>query len=131
METTKSRVVVEIRRFSIRPVYFRDRFVGGEMIKEVLILNPDDPDKWFCVKADMKKLPTEKWCKEYVHRNIPRSKTIIFRPREIDQGEIVWRGLVGKKRIDMLLELFKEEEEKRVSERKIQNYGRNNGTGPE
>ena len=129
METTESRVIVEIRKFPTRPIYFKERFLGGVMAKEVLILNPDDPDKWFCVVADMKKLPTKDWCGTYFAQYYYRTATLTL-PRD-DRGVVVWRGLVAKDRITLLLSLFKEKERKGQVKRKIQNYGGNNGDSPE
>lgn len=117
METTKSesRVVVEIRRFPKRPIYFKSGFLGGRMAKEVLILNPDEPEEedWMCVYPEgLKKLPTVAWCvdiaikagsKDTVSNYIQKVK----RPREIDSGVVVWRGMVGRKRIEHLKQLFK------------------------
>lgn len=112
METTKSkRVIVEIRRFSDRPVYFKSNFVGGSMVKDVLILNPDAPEdeEWLCINAStLKKLPTNSWCKEIADSAIT-DRTIytkIKHPRVLDQGVIVWRGFIGASRVNLLMKIF-------------------------
>lgn len=117
METTKSkRVIVEIRRFSIRPVYFKSNFVGGSMVKDVLILNPDatEDEEWLCINAStLKKLPTNSWCEEMADRakNSPTIYTKIKHPRISDQGVVVWRGLIGVSRVNLLMKIFETKEE--------------------
>lgn len=134
-ETTELRVVIEIRKFKKRPIFFKNAFIGGSMIEEVLILNPDDKERWLCIPTTgMKKLPTDKWCSDFVAAYRPDSSTnmltVIDLPREIDQGEVVWRGLVEESRINILINLFKVDlfvKELAHGRRRTQGYGRNNG----
>lgn len=134
-ETTELRVVVEIRRFKNHPIFFKGAFIGGSMIEEVLILNPDDKCKWLCIPTTgMKKLPTKKWCSDFVDAyrldSNTNTATIINLPREIDPGKVVWRGLVEESRINSLIELFAVDQfikELTHGRRRTQGYGRNNG----
>lgn len=123
METTKSkRVIVEIRRFSDRPVYFKSNFVGGSMVKDVLILNPDatEDEEWLCINAStLKKLPTNFWCKK-IADSAKTNQTIytkIKHPRVLDQGVVVWRGLIGASRVDLLMKIFEVGEEEKKEAR--------------
>lgn len=134
-ETTELRVVVEIRRFKNHPIFFKGAFIGGSMIEEVLILNPDDKCKWLCIPTTgMLKLPTNKWCSDFVAAYRPDSNTnmltVVDLPREIDQGEVVWRGLVEESRVNILINLFKVDlfvKELAHGRRRTQGYGGNNG----
>ena len=112
MLSKQGRILIEIRRFNIRPIYFKTGFLGGKMAKEVVILNPDDKGRWFCLDAtSLKKLPTKKWCEDLYEGDYSRkySRTIVILPRTIDPGYTVWKGYIERSRFEPFLELFKED----------------------
>ena len=112
LSTVEGRILVEIRKFDTRPIYFKSLFLGGKMAKEVVILNPDDKKRWFCLDATtLKKLPTVRWCCDLYSGEYTRrySRTIVILPRLIDPGHTVWKGYIERARFEPFLKLFEED----------------------
>lgn len=102
MEITEYKKLIQIRLY-LKPIYFKNGFIGGRMERKVLVVNPGDSQAR-CINitkpVKLKKLPTIEWCRKIWGM---RGMTAITDSKEY---LVVWEGKIGITKYNLLAEMF-------------------------